>query len=429
VRRKLHVQIFGALCAVGAVCAGLAFLLGHLLGLHAPAAPRFVRDLGAFIVADLPSVREDPAQRELLRRARRLGASISVWNADGALLAKAGRALAPPSPPLTADSALRVRGQTAWLLLEDGRILGVSYDAARVQLSAGRFLLPLGLLLLVLVLGSYVAARRITGRLARLEQGVNAFGEGALSTQVGVEGDDEVAHLAQAFNRAFARIAGLLAQQRRMLQTASHELRSPLARVRLALEMLADPEIGADARARLHHDTERDIEELDMLIGDLLLAERLHDADPPKEFSVLDLAQLAKEECARVGATCAAPPTAYVGQARMLRSLVRNLLENARRYGALPIVLSLEPSARGVLLRVDDAGEGVPRAEQERIFEPFYRRDGHAEGRGGGVGLGLSLVRAIAVHHGGDVCYVQQPTGSRFEVRLPAHDPSRLTAS
>jgi signal transduction histidine kinase len=429
VRRKLHVQIFGALCVVGAACAGLAFLIGHLLGLHAPAAPRFVRDLGAFIVADLPSVHEDPAQRELLRRARRLGASISVWSAEGVLLAKAGRGLAPPSPALTPDNALRVRGQTAWLLLEDGRILGVSYDAARVQLSAGRLLLPLGLLLLVLVLGSYVAARRITGRLARLEQGVNAFGEGALGTQVGVEGDDEVAHLAQAFNRAFARIAALLAQQRRMLQTASHELRSPLARVRLALEMLADPELDSDARARLHRDTERDIEELDTLIGDLLLAERLHDASPPKEFAELDLAELAQQECERVGATCRAVPTPYVGQARMLRSLVRNLLENARRYGAMPIVLGLESCADGVVLRVDDAGEGVPLADQERIFEPFYRREGHAEGRFGNVGLGLSLVRAIAAHHGGEVRYVQLPSGSRFEVRLPQNALSRITAS
>jgi len=239
-----------------------------------------------------------------------------------------------------------------------------------------------------------------------------------------VSGHDEVARLAEAFNRAFARIARLLAQQRRMLQSASHELRSPLARVRMAIELLADEGTDAGTRANLARRAERDVEELDGLISDLLLAERMRDSELPRNFAPVELADIAREECARVGARFAEGPGPRIaGDARMLRSLVRNLLENARRYGKPPVELWLGVQAGSVTLRVDDRGEGVPDAERERIFEPFYRPAGHHEGRDGGVGLGLALVRGVAEHHGGNVRYVKLPEGSRFEVQLPVTPP------
>ena len=105
---------------------------------------------------------------------------------------------------------------------------------------------------------------------------------------------------------------------------------------------------------------------------------------------------------------------------RLLRRLVRNLLENARRHGAGRVLAALRLEAGTLVLTVDDEGPGVPQAQRERIFEPFYRLPGATE-RDGGVGLGLALVRSIAERHGGQVRCVDSPgRGARFEVRLPA---------
>ena len=107
------------------------------------------------------------------------------------------------------------------------------------------------------------------------------------------------------------------------------------------------------------------------------------------------------------------------GDPAMLRRLVRNLVENARRHGGGAVEAWLERAAGGVLLVVADRGPGVPEAERERIFEPFYRAAGHAEGADGGVGLGLSLVREIAEAHRGSARVApREGGGSRFEVRL-----------
>jgi signal transduction histidine kinase len=109
----------------------------------------------------------------------------------------------------------------------------------------------------------------------------------------------------------------------------------------------------------------------------------------------------------------------YEGDERLLRRAVRNLLENARRYGGSDVELSLVPVSGGLEIAVEDRGPGVPEDQRERIFEPFYRMPGHAE-HAGGVGLGLSLVRQIARQHGGQVrCEARPGGGSRFVIRLP----------
>jgi signal transduction histidine kinase len=235
-----------------------------------------------------------------------------------------------------------------------------------------------------------------------------------------MRGQEEIAVLAQAFNQSSERIAGLVQQQRRMLQSASHELRSPLARLRMALELLADPEQPAELRERLSVDAAGDVEELDQLIGDLLLAARLTDSELPRDFSAVDLGPILREEAARVNAEVQTTALMIQGNRRMLRSLVRNLLENARRYGKDPVRLTLARTGDELSLCIDDAGPGIVESERERIFEPFYRPPKHRETQDGGVGLGLALVKSIAEHHGGSVRYVPLAQGSRFEVRLPA---------
>ena len=268
-------------------------------------------------------------------------------------------------------------------------------------------------------MGAYPVVRRLTRRLERLQTSVDALGSGQLSARVAVEGHDEIASLASSFNRSAARIEALLAAQKTLLSNASHELRSPLTRMRMAVELMQEQ---VQPRPEMQRELLRSMAELDQLIDEILLASRLDavpDATPSSER--LDLTALVAEECAAFDARLDAPPVNLRGDARLLRRMVRNLLENARRYGAgTPITVRLGVAGeQTIALEVHDQGPGIPVGEREKIFEPFYRLPGASE-QAGGVGLGLSLVRQIAAAHGGSVrCVAPGETGSCFRVSLP----------
>lgn len=416
---RLHGQIFGALLLTGLVCALVAAAAAYLLHDDPTRNPGLVRDVGEFIVDDLP--RDDPRafNAGLRRRAKRLHASISVWDEQGRLVGQAGKRLRGPRDKRP-KGPFGPRDHAMLITLADGRSVAVAMDGDAFRFGPPRFFATIAIMLLALLLGSHWAARRIARRLEALESGVARLGRGELDVRVSEHGRDEIARLARAFNLAAARITGLLRTQRRMLQSASHELRSPLSRLRMAHELLSAEDLDRNTRDKLAQESARDIDELDALIADLLLAARLEDPEQPKQLTKLDVWPLVQEEATRVNAQAHGKACMLQADARMLRSLVRNLLENARRYGRDPIEIHLEPSETELLLVVEDRGDGVADADRERIFEPFYRPAGHREGKDGGVGLGLALVRSIAGHHGGSVRYVARTGGgSRFEVRLP----------
>jgi signal transduction histidine kinase len=245
-------------------------------------------------------------------------------------------------------------------------------------------LFALALILVAVGVGAYPVVRRLTKRLERLQRGVEALGAGELSARVKVEGKDEVAQLAESFNRAAARIEELVAAHKSLLANTSHELRTPLTRIRMALEL------GKDKR-----ELERDIAELDALIDEVLLASRLDAVSSVEVTEDVDLLALAAEEAARYDLEAQGQPALVQGDPRLLRRMIRNLLENAKRHGAPPIEVHVNKNKS---IQVCDGGPGVPEADRERIFEPFYRRPGANEG----AGLGLTLVREIARRHGGE---------------------------
>ena len=289
---------------------------------------------------------------------------------------------------------------------------------------------------LAVALGTYPIVRRLTQRLEGLQRGVERWGSGDLSARVAVHGTDEVAFLAERFNHAAERIEtlmetqkSLLVSHKSLLANASHELRSPLARIRMGLELM---ESGSKSSQRA--EISRSINELDQLIDEILLASRLDarqtDAEP---FEAVDLTGLAAEECARMQAELGTPMQTnslmLQGSARLLRRLIRNLLENARRYSTGEVGLELTQTGTGAqqraVIRVNDRGPGVPTDQHERIFEPFYRLPGASE-REGGVGLGLALVKSITLRHGGTVrCESRPGGGASFVVELPVAGASR----
>jgi signal transduction histidine kinase len=256
--------------------------------------------------------------------------------------------------------------------------------------------------------------RGLSRRLERLKAGVEQFG-GNLGARVKVEGRDELAGLAESFNRSADRIEQLVAAHRLLLANCSHELRTPLSRIAVAASLL-----GEQADARTRQSLAQDVAELDQLIDEILLASRL-DAQPTLEQrEPVELLALAAEEAAHYDVEVAGTPVTVSGDAVLLRRLVRNLLENARRYGSGPIEVGIGTRQGHAILEIVDHGPGVPEDERERIFEPFHRLPQTRE-TGRGSGLGLALVRQIARRHGGDaVCLAADGGGSRFRVELPA---------
>lgn len=289
------------------------------------------------------------------------------------------------------------------------------------------FFWTLGLVAIAVALGIFPIVRRLTRRLETLQRGVEQLGSGDLSARVQLSGQDEVGFLAQRFNHAAQQIEllvqsrdAVLASQKSLLANASHELRTPLARIRMGLELL-----GTQPSAHAKEEISRNIAELDALIEEILLASRL-DAQEADLGTVetVDLVGLAAEECSMSDASLQVDVSTLnvKGVSRLLRRVLRNLLENAHRHAAGDVTLELLQEGKEAVLRVLDQGPGVPEALRERIFEPFFRLPGASE-RDGGVGLGLALVRSIVLRHGGSVrCSTGPQGGACFEVRLPLAD-------
>jgi signal transduction histidine kinase len=334
------------------------------------------------------------------------------------------------------------RGPEFLVQMDDGQVLHVHMPRPELRPWMGSmgYVSALCLVALAVALGTYPVVRRLTRRLENLQKSVEAWGDGNLGVRAAVDGDDEAAFLAQRFNDAAQRLEALvqardalLESQKSLLANASHELRSPLARLRMGLELLQ----GGGERDALRQELERNISELDQLIGEILLASRL-DAKQADLGAVelVDLVPLCAEECAHTGARldCTVAGLRVSGVPKLLRRAVRNLLENAVRHGRAAngdavsegVVLALRPAPLEtpavVRLAVIDQGPGVAVEHQQRVFEPFYRLPGVSE-TGGGVGLGLALVKSIAERHGGSVRCSNNPQGGAcFELTLPVGD-------
>lgn len=404
--QKIYLTIVGSLIAVVLV-SGAIWRFGAD---EPPWGPGF--EVAGEIVATIlppPDAPRAAQQQALERLSERLRMDLSLFDAGLHPLATAGRPLPPPMG--RRPGWLPGGGAPAWgVPLPDGRWI-VAATPPRHRNPFLRLVFFLGAIALVVALCAYPFVRGLTRRLERLQAGVETLGAGNLGARVKVEGRDEVARLAESFNRAAARIEELVGAHRLLLANASHELRTPLARIRLGLELL-----GKDGDPQRKQELARDIGELDQLLDEILLASRL-DANPALERERVDLLALAAEEAARYDEAALEGESLIVpGDARLIRRLIRNLLDNARRHGRPPVRVAVRRDGTHAILDVIDAGPGIPERERESVFAPFHRLGTESTG----TGLGLSLCRQIARLHGGDVAVHPLPEAqSCFRVRLP----------
>jgi signal transduction histidine kinase len=312
-------------------------------------------------------------------------------------------------------------------------------DSVRDSVDAVRRALYLGVP--ALVVAAAALAWIVAGRTLRSVDAITSTAErisgSTLDERLPVPAtDDEIAHLARTMNAMLDRLEASSRRQREFVSDASHELRSPVATIRTELEVaLAHPDRtdwGSVATGVLAEDLR-----MESLIADLLTLARLEPGSgaPAGATEDVDLAAVVQEVAARMrdergGGAPGGPvvetrgvrPAVVHGRATQLGLVVRNLVDNGRRHARTVVAVELAPTADGgTLLAVSDDGPGVPEADRERVFDRFVRIDESRSRTDGGAGLGLAIVRAVVVAHGGTVrCTRAESGGARFEVRLPA---------
>jgi signal transduction histidine kinase len=428
--RRLHIQLYLVMLATTLLClvgVGVAFRYVR----ERPGSPtQRLGHAAATLAETRPDLDGEDGRARLAAVADTLSVDVIIGDARGVLMSSPAQR--PFPPPARTTPGWRRGGPAGPVLvveLDPDHWAAVRPRPAHRGFPGEPFFMWLLALAVVMALASYPVARWITRRLEQLAAGVERWGHGELGLRVPVEGSDEVATLAATFNQAAARIDLLVEQQRQLLANTSHELRSPLARVRMGLE-LAMEEVDPERRQQRVEDIRRDIVELDALIEELLLFARADTRVPRRPFERVELRALFASEAARTGATVVGPEAEVQGDAVLLRHVARNLFENAARHaGGQEVRASIEPAApppsreaavepRTIVVAVEDSGPGIPEEDREKIFAPFYRRPDRSAAPG--HGLGLALVRQVARYHGGDARHVPRPGGgSRFEVSLP----------
>jgi signal transduction histidine kinase len=278
------------------------------------------------------------------------------------------------------------------------------------------------LVILIVVFGiAYFVLRNTLRPLRSLGEGVARLSEGDFDTVVPEHRGDEFGVLTRAFNRMTGRIKDMMRARDQLLLDVSHELRSPLTRLKVALEM----QPPGTARASM----QSDVAEMETMVTELLELERLRDGRGI-QVTPVDLTELAREV---VGGFADRPPGVLlevnpvpvaIGVDRdRVRTVLRNVIENAVKYSlqdSRPVEVRVSETAAAVIVRVSDDGPGIPVEERARLFEPFHRVDRSRSRRTGGYGLGLSMcLRIMEAHGGGITVDDRSPRGAVFVLTFP----------
>ncbi len=285
-----------------------------------------------------------------------------------------------------------------------------------------RLLLTLGVLLAAVLVLSFVAVRWVTRPLHVLATAAEALGRDIHSPKLPEDGPLEIRQAARAFNTMQDRLTRFIEDRTRMLAAMSHDLKTPLTRMRLRADLMDDDEL------RQHF--ESDLMEMEAMVTHTLEFMRGLGGGEPRQAvdmtALLESLQSDNEAMGRrvrIEGQAAAP---YVGVVSLLKRCLGNLLDNAALYGGAA-TLKVEDTPQLLTIRVQDEGPGIPQAELEKVFEPFYRLEGSRSRETGGTGLGLAIARNIAQMHGGDIALHNLPgRGLEAVLTLPRGAESRL---
>lgn len=303
---------------------------------------------------------------------------------------------------------------------------GVTFEFhVQEQEQANRYLLRevlalLALLIVILAL-SFFVIRWMLRPLKRLVEGVEAIAEGQLDYRISMRPGDEFESIGNAFDQMTHKIRQMINAREQLLSDLSHELRSPLTRLRISSEFIEKPDLRISI--------EEDVREMEDMISDVLEAARLSSPYGEIDKTPVDLSAIVKELVQKYEKQ--PPGISFTGAESLiihgheihLKNAVRNLIENALKYSSeqsKPVEVRLEAEDARVRLSVRDFGIGIPKDEQALIFEAFYRVDKSRTRSTGGFGLGLNLCKKIVEAHGGEIKVESEPgVGSTFTVWLP----------
>jgi signal transduction histidine kinase len=283
------------------------------------------------------------------------------------------------------------------------------------------------LVLLAVGILCYVLAVNLATPLRVLGKAVEGFGQGNLSVRVNSRRRDEIGDLSRAFDNMADRIQTLLRAERRLLQDISHELRSPLARLSFALELVRTAEDRETAVARVR----REIDRLTHLVGGLLQVTR-GEGDPSslnlEDVSLNNLLQELASDCSieAEARRCRlllndGQPVLVRGDRELLRRAIENILRNAIRHTpeGTPVEITLDRQQQSVSVSIRDYGLGVPEELLAEIFKPFFRADNARDSSSGGVGLGLAIARRAVTLHRGKLSAANMSPGLQVCLELP----------
>ena len=297
----------------------------------------------------------------------------------------------------------------------------------------------LGILIAIISSGlvCYILARYLTSPIVQLRAATQKLASGDLSARAGTPQSrrhDEMAELMRDFDRMAERLENLVNAQSRLLTDISHELRSPLARLNVALE-LARQRSGPEARSALER-IDRETSRLNELIQRLLTIARIESGDESIEKLPVSLEQVVSEITKDAAfeaqsrhcqvETAIVDECTVLGNPSLLHSAIENVVRNAIRYtlegSSVQVRLEQGHGPRGpeAVVRVTDSGPGVPEDALDKLFRPFYRIDDARGRQTGGVGLGLAITERAVRLHGGTVKAANRPSGGLVvEIRLP----------
>jgi signal transduction histidine kinase len=295
----------------------------------------------------------------------------------------------------------------AQVRLRDGAL--VTFDSRQPAQTVSwpyRLLLSLAVLLAAVVAVSLVAVRWATRPLNALADAADELGRNINRPPIAEQGPVEVARAARAFNTMQARLAGYIRDRTRVLAAMSHDLKTPVTRLRLRAELLEDPEIRAKFT--------KDLDEMESMVGATLDFLRGQESgEPVQPVDVTALLESLQADVAEMGGTVGIEGNArapFPGRPQALKRCLANLLENAVKYGKSARIIVADEDDR-LEIRIQDEGPGLPPGELEKVFEPFYRVEGSRSRETGGTGLGLTIAKSVAEAHGGSLALRNRAEG------------------